>query len=113
MIALVVEKFYEKARADILIGYQFSKIKDFDQHIPRIISFWEIQLLGKSERSVTAPFDLMNIHRPLHIKRGELDRWVVLFKKTLEECAVDELMQKEWLKRIEFFREKLSRLLRP
>lgn len=113
LIQKVVESFYEKAREDILLGYQFAKIKDFDEHIPRIIAFWEIQLLGKTQRPVSSPFDLLNVHRPLNIKRGELDRWVVLFKKTLEECGVDELLMAEWMKRIEFFREKLSRLLRP
>ncbi len=113
LIQLVVERFYEKAKEDILLGYQFAKIKDFDTHIPRIISFWEIQLLGKTDRPIAAPFDLLNAHHPLNIHRGELDRWVVLFKKTLEECQVNEDLQTEWIRRIEFFREKLSRLLRP
>lgn len=112
-IKIVVERFYQKAREDILLGYQFAKIKDFEDHIPRIISFWEIQLLGRTQRQVTSPFDLMNAHRPLSIKRGELDRWVVLFKKTLQESGLNEDDQNEWLKRIEFFREKLSRLLGP
>jgi hemoglobin len=113
IISNVVESFYAKARADILLGYQFAKIKDFETHIPRIIAFWEIQLLGKTDKEITSPFDLMNSHRPLNIKRGELDRWVILFQNTLKECEVETNLQVEWLKRIGYFREKLSRLLGP
>lgn len=113
LIQKVIERFYEKARKDILLGYQFAKIQNFDEHIPRIIAFWEIQLLGKTQRPVSSPFDLLNVHRPLNIHRGELDRWVVLFRKTLDECGVEEALQSDWMKRVDFFREKLSRLLRP
>lgn len=112
-IKKVIETFYQKAREDILLGYQFAKIKDFNEHIPRIIAFWEIQLLGKTERPIDSPFDLMNVHRPLHIKRGELDRWVVLFEKTLVECNTDQDLKEEWMKRVMYFRAKLSRLLGP
>lgn len=109
----VVERFYEKARTDILLGYQFAKIENFDAHLPRIMAFWEIQLLGKTDRTVATPFDLLNVHRPLNIHRGELDRWVLLFERTLAESGVTEEGQRAWLTRIEFFREKLLRLLRP
>lgn len=81
----VVFQFYQKAKTDVLIGYHFRIIEDFDTHIPRIASFWELQLLGKSSRPITEPFDVMKVHVPLGIKRGELGRWLVLFRKTLEE----------------------------
>lgn len=81
----VVDSFYAKAKVDILIGYHFRVIEDFDEHIPRISTFWEFQLLGKSMRPLTEPFDLIRAHMPLGIKRGELGRWLVLFRKTLEE----------------------------
>lgn len=80
----VVSSFYEKAKIDILIGYHFRNISDFDEHIPRIAHFWELQLLGKSSKN-TGPFDVMNKHVPLGIKKGELGRWLLLFRKTLEQ----------------------------
>ena len=83
-IFTVVNSFYDKARVDILIGYHFRVIEDFDEHIPRIASFWELQLLGKSSRPLKEPFDVMKVHLPLGIKRGELGRWLVLFRKTLQ-----------------------------
>lgn len=106
-IIKVVDSFYQKAKTDILIGYHFRVISDFDTHIPRIASFWEMQLLGKSSREISRPFDLMKIHMPLNIKKGELGRWLLLFKKTLEEQTKmhpEFLVLKDlWLTRLDFF----------
>lgn len=83
-IYAVVDSFYQKARHDVLIGYHFRNIENFDEHIPRIATFWELQLLGKASRPVDPPFDVMKIHMPLGIKRGELGRWLVLFRDSLK-----------------------------
>lgn len=109
----VVEAFYEKAKIDILIGYHFRIIKDFDEHIPRIVSFWELQLLGKASRPLEAPFDVMKVHVPLGIKRGELGRWLVLFRKTLDEETLKhpemQGLKEEWLKKLIDFEGKFLR----
>jgi len=81
----VVDSFYDKAKIDVLIGYHFRVISDFDTHIPRIATFWELQLLGKPSRKIDEPFDMFNVHLPLLIKPGELGRWLLLFRKTLDE----------------------------
>jgi hemoglobin len=101
----VVDAFYLVAKEDVLIGYHFRIIKDFDTHIPRIATFWEIQLLGGTQKTLTSPFDIMNIHVPLHIKRGELGRWMVLFRKTLNEKHHDAHSELAtlWRERLEFF----------
>ena len=109
----VVHSFYDKARVDILIGYHFRNIKDFDEHIPRIASFWELQLLGKTSRPVTEPFDVMKVHVPLGIKKGELGRWLVLFRKTLDEKIIEHPEMKElkelWESRLKIFEGIFSR----
>jgi len=106
LVSKIIISFYEKARKDVLIGYHFRHIQDFETHIPRIISFWEVQLLGKTESKIFPPFDLFNVHTPLNIKPGELGRWMVLFKKTLDEEFEDvqetELKQR-WLEKLLFF----------
>ena len=82
----VVSSFYDKAKDDLLIGYHFRHIQDFTTHIPRISAFWEMQLQGKTQRHFAGgPFDVINAHMPLKIKKGELGRWLMLFRKTLEE----------------------------
>jgi hemoglobin len=106
-IFLVVEAFYQKAKNDILIGYHFRIIENFETHIPRIAAFWEMQLLGSPLKPQTEPFDLMKVHIPLQIKRGELGRWLLLFRKTLEEQTSKHPEQAEfkelWLIRLNFF----------
>lgn len=111
----VVHAFYEKAKTDVLIGYHFQVIKDFDEHIPRIASFWDIQLLGSTHRPLKGPFDVMNIHLAMGIKRGELGRWMVLFHKTLNEelKAHPDFFEltETWKVRLKFFEGVFLRLL--
>jgi hemoglobin len=105
----VVSQFYDKAKNDVLIGHHFRIILDFEAHIPRIVAFWEIQLLG-STGAKTPPFDLINVHAPLGIKRGEIGRWLVLFRKTLEENP--DPINALWEERLQFFEKTFLRFLR-
>jgi truncated hemoglobin YjbI len=106
----VVEKFYDQAKADFMIGYHFRVIDDFDTHIPRIIHFWEIQLLGEKQGSSEKPFDLINIHKPLGIKKGELGRWVALFKETLDKYSHDHELNQQWLEKVELFQARMLKI---
>ena len=112
-IDLVVNSFYEKAKTDILIGYHFRNIQDFQSHIPRIVAFWEIQLRGQSEKPIRPQFDVLNAHIPLNIKKGELGRWLLLFKQTLEEQTIGHPefldLKDKWLLKLRFFEETFSR----
>jgi len=109
----VVHSFYQKAKSDILIGHHFRIIQDFETHIPRIAAFWELQLLGSTRRPISEPFDVMKVHIPLNIKRGELGRWLVLFKKTLDEETLKHPefsdLKELWLLRLIFFEGVFSR----
>lgn len=112
----IVTSFYDKAKSDILIGYHFRHIENFDEHIPRIISFWEIQLLGKSLNPIENNFDVLNIHVPLHIKRGELGRWLILLKETIHQelLRTPEMMElsEVWMKKLDFFEKTFSGFFR-
>lgn len=113
-ILAVVDSFYDKAKTDVLIGYHFRNIKDFDEHIPRIASFWDLQLLGKTERPLSHPFDVANLHLALSIKKGEVGRWLVLFRKTLEEMTAlhpeMSALSEQWRERLVFFEGVFLRL---
>ncbi len=112
----IVTSFYDKAKSDILIGYHFRHIENFDEHIPRIISFWEIQLLGKSLNPIENNFDVLNIHVPLHIKRGELGRWLILLKETIHQelLRAPEMrdLSEIWMKKLDFFEKTFSGFFR-
>lgn len=109
----VVSSFYDKAKTDVLIGYHFRNIQDFDEHIPRIAAFWDLQLLRSTAWNYGAPFDVMKAHVPLGIKRGELGRWLLLFRRTLEEEIKDhsemQELKDEWEKKLIFFEGVFSR----
>ena len=121
----VVYDFYDVATKDFLIGYQFRKIalqerepehpllppmEAFKDHLPRITTFWKNQLLGQKIPENTPPFDLINIHHDLKIRKGELGRWLVLFKEVLKDKTRQEQLpigiinlNKQWLEKLSFF----------
>lgn len=99
-----VQEFYDIARDDILIGYHFRNIKDFESHIPRIAIFWEIQLLGKYDQKIDPPFDMISAHMPLGIKRGEIGRWLLLFRKILNKNTHEfPDLSLLWEEKLQFF----------
>lgn len=114
-ILKTVTEFYKKAVTDFLIGYHFRKIAShqgrhpllppieaFADHIPRIASFWELQLLGTPLAKDQKPFDLITLHKDLSIRKGELGRWILLFKETLNEMSDNDLKD-IWIKKIDHF----------
>lgn len=109
----IVDAFYDKAKTDILIGYHFRNIHNFDEHIPRIAIFWEVQLLGSSQKKISHPFDMMGAHLPLKIKRGELGRWLLLFRKTMQEKQQAEFqgLAQTWEEKLKFFESVFLRFL--
>ena len=102
-IQTIVVAFYQKAVNDIIIGYHFNHIKDFSLHIPRIINFWKLQLLGISLPREEAPFHLIQVHALLKIKPGEVGRWALLFQETLEEYPLKEISSEQWKQKILYF----------
>jgi truncated hemoglobin YjbI len=125
LIYIVVEAFYQKATADILLGYHFARFNEPEvlaSHLERITSFWEMQLTGKVSRPLEGKqFQLLFTHLQLGIKRGELGRWIVLFHQTLDELVTQfknqatpeevqemELIAKVWKEKIAFFEERFK-----
>ena len=102
IIDQVINDFYELAKIDILIGYHFRHIKDFDSHIPKIQRFWYLilqDLTPDQRRNVIKkgiPKNVIQSHEYLKIKKGEVGRWVLLFNQTLEkhEKSAPELILK-------------------
>lgn len=104
-IEKVVRSFYNKATNDIIIGYHFRNIKNFDEHIPRIVEFWELHLLNKKS-DIDPPFDLYGTHAPLQMTVGQLNRWVVLFFEVLDESKLNGEMKDKWKTKIQVFQKK-------
>ncbi len=132
-INLIVDEFYRVATTDILIGHHFRKIalketpqghplrpplEAFAHHLPRIKSFWYIQLLGEAKDPAQAPFELIQLHRELSIRMGELNRWLLLFREILKvELAKNadsdeiEKLGQAWQEKLNLFEERFKKLL--
>lgn len=107
-ILKIVTDFYSIATHDFMIGYHFRKIEDFDEHLPRIANFWFLQLNGKAFEAVAPPFDLLNKHKSLRIKKGEIYRWMTLFEETIDKSNLSDEEAKLWKEKAAFFKEKIE-----
>ncbi len=114
IILEIITSFYDKATKDILIGYHFRFIEDFDEHLPRIASFWQLQLTGKIDAKEQLPFNLIAAHKPLKLNKGEVHRWVILFENTLDEFIqsqkISDMDKIDWMKKVEKFKIKILTL---
>lgn len=114
-ILSIVEDFYDKANNDILIGYHFRVIEDFSSHLPRIASFWQLQLTGYLEAKQELPFNLIEVHRVLKINKGEVFRWQMLFQQTLdqfeEQKKISSTQKRLWMEKIELFKARILLLV--
>jgi hemoglobin len=104
-ISDVIEAFYAAAREDVLIGYHFLRIENFDEHLPRIKAFWELQLIGETAYEFKAPLDVIKAHIPLRIHTGEVNRWVLLFNKTLKDSQAPLELKEKWEQKVLLFQK--------
>jgi hemoglobin len=81
----LVRAFYQRASPDTLIGHFFVNL-DWEHHIPRIVSFWRMVLLGDREYQG----DPMTVHiqlaREQPMTNAHFERWLLHW-----EAAVNEL----------------------
>ncbi len=116
----VVTSFYTKAITDPIIGFHFRKIQAFQgsdplkppieafaHHIPRIVNFWRMQLLEEKNLE-EVPFNLLKTHEYLGLRRGQIDRWLLLFIETINESDCTEEFKETWQLKARHFRSKFS-----
>jgi hemoglobin len=79
MIERLVRGFYERVRADGLIGPVFAAhITDWEPHLKRMCEFWSsVALLTGRYHGQPMPK-----HTPLPINARHFDRWLALFAET-------------------------------
>ena len=108
----LVDRFYARVRQDPLIGPVFDEQAkvDWDEHLPKILRFWESLLFGTADYD-GRPFPP---HLALNLRREHFQRWLELFFLTVDE-GYDGLRAEEikaralnighnFLSRIEAFR---------
>ena len=85
MIERLVHRFYEKARADSMLGPVFdSKVHDWDHHLAQMCRFWS----SVATMSGTYHGNPMPKHMVLPIDATHFDRWLALFEETATELFI-------------------------
>ena len=80
----LVRRFYEKVRADALLGPVFeTRIHDWEPHLKRMCAFWSSVALMTGRYHGTP----MAKHLPLPVDAKHFDRWLALFEETAREIC--------------------------
>jgi hemoglobin len=82
-IKIFVDEFYLKVKKDLLIGPIFlEKIpENWQPHLEKMYAFWNAALFGMPGFRGN-PFAK---HAPLNIEEKHFERWLVLFKETIQQ----------------------------
>ncbi|MDS1140594.1 group III truncated hemoglobin [Pusillimonas sp. SM2304] len=103
-IATLVYGFYDRVRADPLLGPVFNgHIDDWDKHLRIMVQFWSSLLLGSGTYSGTP----MPKHVALPgLQAGMFTQWLALFHQTAQE-----LPNRAFAERAEEFAQRIARSL--
>jgi hemoglobin len=82
-ITLLVDSFYQKVNADGLLSPIFNNLAqvDWEEHLPAMYKFWG-SLLLRNNSYQGQPWPK---HAVLPVNAAHFDRWLTLFKKTVDE----------------------------
>ena len=79
-IELLVDRFYERVKKDVLLAPQFSHV-DWPKHLPVMYSFWSSMMLGEQSYQGN-PFQK---HINLPIDQSHFAAWVKIFLEVVDE----------------------------
>lgn len=86
-LEILLSKFYSKLLCDETISYIFTDVAkiDLESHLPKIIDFWNLSLLGKGDYSN----NVMKIHLDLNaeenLNENHFKTWLNTFNLTVDE----------------------------
>jgi hemoglobin len=79
----LLSEFYKTAVADDLIGHHFVEL-DLATHLPVIVDFWEKTLFKNPVYFGNPLFVHKLLHEKSPLEPEHFDRWVEIFKQTVE-----------------------------
>lgn len=86
-IQLLVNSFYEKVKADPVIGYIFNDIVkvNWERHLPVMYDFWENSLFFTGNYSGNPLDSHKRLHKLVSLNAKHFDQWNKLFCLTVDE----------------------------
>ncbi|HSS95793.1 MAG TPA: group III truncated hemoglobin [Terriglobales bacterium] len=93
-IGRLLQRFYEKALADEVIGYIFVIAElDLEHHLPIIGDFWDSMLFGKKDYQQRGrnPVQIhLDLHQKTALKAEHFARWLKVWTETVDELFAGE-----------------------
>lgn len=86
-IKILIDAFYEKVKADRVIGYIFTDIAhvDWPRHLPVMYDFWEFLLLNGKNYTGNPIQKHFDLHEKHPLQAEHFDQWLSLFQSTVDE----------------------------
>lgn len=80
----LVHRFYEKVRADAVLGPIFAaRISDWGPHLAKMVDFWSsVALMTGRYHGAPVP-----AHAGLPVEWAHFERWLMLFRETARETC--------------------------
>ena len=108
-VKLLVASFYDKVRADTVLGPFFKEaIKDWDEHIERLTTFWEASLFLKTKYTGN-PLEThikVDADHQHSITQVQFGLWLNLWFQT-----IDELFEGDYAQNAKFKARKMGSFL--
>lgn len=89
-LTILITDFYKKAVADSIVGFFFTDIANInlDEHIPKIVSFWDMQLFGRRNFKGNPYLTHKLLNDQATLTKHHFHRWVFLFHQSIDELYV-------------------------
>lgn len=91
-IEIMVIAFYDRVKADDLLGPIFNDIAvvDWEKHLPVMFDFWETTVLGAMVYSGNAMTPHYALHKKAPLSPEHFARWLHLFNTTADSLFAGE-----------------------
>ncbi len=91
-IEVLVNTFYDKVKADPIIGYIFNqRIKmNWEHHLPIMYDFWENSLLYTGTYNGNPMEIHRKIHQLAHLEKSHFEQWTKLFIQSVDQLFEGE-----------------------
>lgn len=91
-IALLVNTFYQKVANDQVIGHFFNDVAkvDWDTHLPKMIEFWSLLVLGVGNYTGNTTQKHVELHQKAALSYGHFEHWLILFNQTVDKLFAGE-----------------------
>ncbi|MFP1632896.1 group III truncated hemoglobin [Zhengella sp. ZM62] len=87
ILTRLVHRFYEKVRADAVLGPIFAaRISEWEPHLEKMVAFWSsVALMTGRYQGAPVP-----AHAGLPVQWEHFERWLALFRQTARETCPPE-----------------------